>query len=56
LTVRATDFREYRPAYLADLTEFIEEHRTHGTYETSPLNTEMPKAPGYLMSRATWSS
>ena len=44
-----TDFREYRPAYLADLTEFIEEHRTHGTLTGQATE---PVWSGYLLTVA----
>jgi hypothetical protein len=40
---------EYRPAYLTDLTEFLEGHRTHGTLTGKATE---PEWNGYLLTVA----
>jgi len=40
---------EYRPAYLADLTEFIEDHRVHGSLTGKVTE---PARNGYQLSVA----
>ena len=51
--MRTPDFRvpsvEYRPTQLADLTEFIEDHRTHGNLAGKATE---PVLNGYLLTVA----